>query len=69
MSLSKNLITCVARTARFVRISQRILTEGEKWKQIRVEYTKVRGFELWEGVCKRCESSGGLSKNTPNILI
>jgi hypothetical protein len=53
MSLSENLVTCAAHAAGFVRISQRILTEGGNWKQIRVGYTKVRVFELWGGVCKR----------------
>jgi hypothetical protein len=46
MSLNENLVTCAARAAGSVRISRRILTEGENWKQIRVWYTKVRVFKL-----------------------
>ena len=31
--------------------------ERGKWKKITVQYTKVRDFEQWEGMCEKRVSS------------
>jgi hypothetical protein len=36
---------------------RKILTKDEKWKEIKVRYTKVRKFKYWESVCERRISS------------
>ena len=46
-----------------IRISHKILMEGEKWKQIKVKNTKVRDFDHWRCL-QKTQNIKGLSEIT-----